>query len=60
MQVRSEEFAIPVEALPSCSMVIMYIMHILYIHISAKENYFYPVEGHINLIMLRMDGRFLN
>lgn len=29
-------------------------------HMSAKENYFYSVEGYINLIMLRMDGRFLN
>lgn len=59
-KVRSEDLAIPVETLPSCSMVIMCTMHILYIHICAKENYFYPVECHINLIMLRMDGWFLN
>lgn len=60
IQIKSEDLAIPVETLPSSSMVVMYIMHTLYIHFSAKENYFYPVEGHINLIRLRMDGRFLN
>lgn len=35
IQVQSKDLALPTETLPSCSMVIMYIMHTLYIHISA-------------------------